>query len=138
MSNLIAVLRPYWKCLQQMNDFDRSVSIESHLHYWDEIHRTNVKYFDPSQISEKTEEEKIKFYIITPAEQNALLDEEVNQSIRSTDLFVPEQRVFSGRNLSLSGEERHQSEIPKYLISCIESIAFRKVRSEIENFYKIG
>lgn len=96
-SNLVAVLRPNWKCLQQLNDTDKSVALNEHLRRWDEKYRRDMKYFEPDQLLTKSEQEKIKFYKITPLEQKALLEKEIDDAIKSTDLSVPERRLFDAQ-----------------------------------------
>lgn len=97
MSNLIAILRPYWKCLQEMNDLDVSISLDEHLSRWDETHRRDVKFFEPAHILTKTEQEKIKFYRLPTHEQRVVLEQEIERVIESTDLSQALEKNYDSR-----------------------------------------
>lgn len=97
MSNLIAILRPHWKCLQDMNDLDGSISLDEHLSRWDETHRRDVKFFESAHILTKTEQEKIKFYRFPTPEQRAVLEQEIEKVIESTNLSQALEKNYDSR-----------------------------------------
>jgi 6-pyruvoyl-tetrahydropterin synthase len=120
-----------------MNDLDASLSMKEYLEKWDETYRRDVKYFHRSQIAERTEQERIRFYKLTPPDQAALLDEEVNRAISTTDLFVPERRVFNA-NERKSARKHSNSEsvldqmmenLDHSILKSIESVASRESTS---------
>lgn len=153
MSNVISILRPYWRCLQHFNEIDHLVSLNKYLHRWDETHRRDVKFFEPEQTLTKTEQEKIKFYKTPTSEQKVLLDDEIERAIESTDLTVPENRLLdssqisdiksSSRSRKISGSEslleamvEHDTVIQPVL-ECLESIGSKKVMSLFKSYYII-
>lgn len=152
MMNLVIVLRPYWQCLQDLNDLDQTIETESYLKKWDETKRNGVKYFEPEQILEKSEEERIKFYKTPSDEQKVLIDDEVNQSIKSTDLFVPEQRIFNGLTNQIDQERVKRkrtnsrenvleqlidsNNLDESVLRSIENVALKNVRFVLDNFCK--
>lgn len=128
MSNIISVLRPYWKCLQSMNDIDKLMSLEKYLKDWDENHRKNIKFFEPKDILEKTEEQKIKFYKLAPQEEIEKLDKEVNELIEVTNLFVPNNRLF---DIDLGFNEENQTNenilVNSSILESISNVSSSKV-----------
>ncbi len=91
LTNLISVLRPYWKCLNKMNESDESLPLSKYLADWDEKHRKSTQFFSYSNLPDKypltgffpfyTEEDKKHL--------NILMDE----LIEKTDLSCPAKRT---------------------------------------------
>lgn len=83
---MTAVLRPYWKCLQNLNDKD-SVTLSEYLEAWEKNHRQNVKFYDTEHPPEKFE--LTGFYPLWDKPDEIRLDKEIDALIEKTDLFVP-------------------------------------------------
>lgn len=91
--NLMACLRPYWKCLQDLNGVDTSLSLEKYFSNWDETHRKDRKYFD---LKNKPETYPLTgFYPLYSDDENARLDKVIDEIIETTDLSVPERKLCS-------------------------------------------
>lgn len=90
---MIAVLRPYWKCLQDYNATDTSRTLSEHLAAWDETYRREVKFFD---LKNKPKTYPLfGFHPFQTDEENARLDKIIDRIIETTDLFVPERKLCS-------------------------------------------
>ncbi|RNA32151.1 Histone deacetylase 6 [Brachionus plicatilis] len=91
LMNLISVLRPYWKCLQSLNDTDDSISLEQYLLDWDLKYRKDIKFY-----TEETKPEEFEltgFYPMYSDDENSHWDKKIDELIESTDLFVPEKKT---------------------------------------------
>jgi hypothetical protein len=92
--NLTSVLRPYWKCLQSLNDEDKSVDLNTYLDDWDKTNRAGINFYsyeNPPKPFQLT-----GFYPLWTDEENARLDKEIDQLIANTDLSVPAGRICLG------------------------------------------
>ena len=89
----MSVLRPYWKCLQNLNDEDASTKLSDYLKKWDVENRKNrgIAFYD---LNNKPESFPLATYSNLPDEVNQLLDKEIDKLIASTSLHVPERRSF--------------------------------------------
>nr|QDF21421.1 histone deacetylase 6 [Brachionus koreanus] len=91
LNNLISVLRPYWKCLQSLNDIDDSIILEKYLEDWNLKYRKDIKFY-----TDQTKPEQFEltgFYPLYSEEENMQWDKKIDELIESTDLFVPEKRT---------------------------------------------
>lgn len=89
--NLISVLRPYWKCLQDLNDIDETTSLETYLKNWNENYRKDINFYD---YDKRPEEFALTgFYPLYPDEENERLDKVIDELIKSTDLAVPNNKI---------------------------------------------
>jgi len=82
----MAVLRPYWKCLQKIND-DDSTSLNQYLENWDKSHRQNVNFYNTE--NPPVTFDLTGFYPLYSDDENARLDIEIDALINQTDLSVP-------------------------------------------------
>ncbi len=87
---MVAVLRPYWNCLKYLNDED-SIELKEYLENWDKNHRAAINFYSyenpPSQFALEG------FYPLYPEEENMILDKEIDDLIKKTDLYVPNNRT---------------------------------------------
>ncbi|CAF0704332.1 unnamed protein product [Brachionus calyciflorus] len=90
LMNLISMLRPYWKCLQSLNDSDDSITLEKYLLDWNEKYRKDIKFY-PDEIK-PGQFELTGFYPLYSDEENAVWDKKIDELIQKTDLFVPEKK----------------------------------------------
>ena len=88
--NVTAVLRPYWKCLQKLND-DDSTSLTQYLKDWDIAHRQNVNFYNNENPPEKFD--LTGFYPLYSDDENIRLDKEIDDLIKATDLSVPKYKT---------------------------------------------
>lgn len=86
LKNVTAVLRPYWKCLQNLND-PESMSLSEYLVDWDKKHRRNVDFYDNDNPPD--EFELTGFYPLYSNEENIRLDKEIDDLIENTNLLLP-------------------------------------------------
>jgi hypothetical protein len=89
--NLISVLRPYWKCLQNLNDTDAAITLEKYLENWHEQNRKDIAFFDPN--NKPKEFPLFGFYDLYADAENARLDKVIEDIIQSTDLSVPKSKI---------------------------------------------
>jgi hypothetical protein len=90
--NLIAVIKPYWKCLQNLNDNDESIHISKYLENWDEKFRKNIKFY--SNANRPEEFDLTGFYPLYTDEENQALDIQIDALIKNTDLTTPDRRTI--------------------------------------------
>lgn len=102
MLNLIACLRPYWKCFQSLNDDDENLSLESYFKDWDDKNRQNIPFYRYDDPAPK-DFPLTGFYPLYSDEENAVLDKKIDELIESTDLSVPPQKTCFG----LPSEDKH-------------------------------
>ena len=134
---MIAVLRPYWKCLQSLNDNDTNESLEAYLHRWDEKQRKpkNVPFYIKGTIPPEGFA-LTGFYPLYSDEENVRLDKELDDLIKATDLFVPDKRtcLISSDNTDellklLSGKSIEVAS--GSLSDLLDRIGSRKVRNKL-------
>lgn len=132
--NLISVLRPYWKCLQSLNDLDTSITLEKYLLDWNQNYRKDIKFYTNETKPEKFE--LTGFYPLYSDEENQIWDKKIDELIESTDLFVPDRRTCyqtdEGVEFScdkFSRVDRASSEINSSISAILENLAQRKVIS---------
>ena len=143
--NLLAVLKPYWKCLQHLNDQEESMGLNKYLDEWDKTYRQNVKFYsneNPPETFDLT-----GFYPLYSDDENLILDKEIDLLIEKTDLFVPEQRtcvcgdessisLFNKLNLSKCVQITPPVGAENFLLTISEEIFNRKVNSIIEILFQ--
>jgi hypothetical protein len=88
--NVTAVLRPYWKCLQKLNDID-SLSLNQYLEDWNKSYRQNVNFYNNDNPPEKFD--LTGFYPLYSDDENVRLDKEIDDLIKVTDLTVPKYKT---------------------------------------------
>jgi hypothetical protein len=127
--NSIAILRPYWKSLQLLND-DDSIKLNDYLVNWDTKYRKDVKFDD--LVNREKKFPLTGFYPLYSNDENIKLDKEIDHLIETTDLSVPENRtlvVASENNLNWN---KNFSDIQTIatndsLTTLVENIGSRKV-----------
>lgn len=126
-------MRPYWKCLQNLND-KYPQSLSEYLEAWEKEHRQNVKFYDTENPPEKFE--LTGFYPLWDKPDEIRLDKEIDALIENTDLFVPRYKtcvcfndaqtaLFDIKNLS-KGLALQEKRRVSQLGSVIESICARE------------
>lgn len=113
------MLRPYWKCLQDLNGIDPSQTLSAHLAKWDEDHRKDVKFFD---LKNKPKTYALYgFHPFQTDEENARLDKLIDQIIETTDLYVPERKLCSvgwkANNCELVGDYETAELVPQLVVA---------------------
>jgi hypothetical protein len=127
--NSIAVLRPYWKSLQLMND-DDSIKLNDYLANWDEKYRKGVKFDD--LVNREKKFPLTGFYPLYSDDENVRLHKEIDKLIETTDLFVPENKTLlaaTENNLTLFKELSDVQTVSANdsLAILVENIGSRKV-----------
>ncbi len=112
MHNLIAVLRPYWKSLQSLND-DDTLSLGEFLQKWDDEHRKTIKFYSNDHRPEQFD--LTGFYPLYPEEENQRLDKEIDRLIEITDLKVPTEHTCYAINEKSSSLDIYKKSENKWL-----------------------
>jgi hypothetical protein len=87
INSLKTVLRPYWCCLQQLNDTNQALSLNDYLERFDEIRKT-IKFYDVNNPPE--EFPLFGFHPFMNEDEAKAINEEVDELIKNTDLtFAP-------------------------------------------------
>lgn len=89
INNLKAALRPYWCCLQYLNEND-TIELDDYLQKFEEK-RKEIKFFNTE--APPTEFDLTGFYPLYPDEENQRLDKVIDEIIENTDLSVPPKRT---------------------------------------------
>lgn len=134
-------MRPYWKSLQAFNDND-DIDIETFLKKWDDEYRKDKDIPFYSYEDRPKSFALTGFYPLYSDEDNARLDIEIDDLIKSTDLYVPDQRTCISlykidRNLldrnnfikTVELETLNESDHYENLLRITNGIASRKVNS---------
>lgn len=132
--NVMAVHRPYWKCLQNLND-DDSMKLEDYLAEWEKNHRQGVDFYNNENPPEKFD--LTGFYPLYTDAENIRLDKEIDELILATDLVVPkhktgicfnanEKEFFCAENLGAGSLLTPDERSPK-IGTVIEAICKREV-----------
>jgi hypothetical protein len=138
VSNALAILRPYWKSLQLLNDND-SVKLQDYLNHWEEKYRKDVKFDDLANREKNFP--LTGFYPLYPEEDNMRLDRQIDELIEATDLFVPDSKTllvsrdFDIKNLPNTISTVVATKDQSTLRTTIENIGSRKVRLRKNNFF---
>ena len=136
--NLIAILKPYWKCLQHLNDQEESIGLNKYLEEWDKTYRQNVKFYSNENPPESFD--LTGFYPLYSDDENLRLDKEIDSLIEATDLFVPDRRtcvcgdessisLLNKVNLLRLVQITQSVGVENFLLTISEKIFNRKVNS---------
>ena len=125
----MAVLRPYWKCLQNLNDND-PMYLNDYLRIWEQTYRQNANFYDNENPPDKFE--LTGFYPLYPEAENIRLDEEIDDLIKATDLFVPKYKtgicvVDPKENLIIRNSLKKGLELEPTFGSVIKAVCKRDV-----------